>query len=425
MYDSRQSISIAAELEPLSMVNVSSERLHALDAARAAALLLGIVFHATMSFLPLKAPMAAVMDSQHSLFLAGLFHVLHTFRMATFFLLAGFFGHMSLHKKGLRAFVADRLKRIGIPLVVGWPILFGAIVAITIWGADVMARGGPLQLPSAFPKLPAFPLTHLWFLYVLLWLYAATLLLHGLLVLVDRHGRLRVRLDGVVRWLVENPFGCVALALPLAFTLYFAPPWLAWFGIDTPNMSLIPNAGAVVAFFSAFAFGWLMHRQVNLLDVWKRRWFSNLALSIALTAASFAIIGVAPVETPASQDAATALYAACFTLSVWTWSFALIGLCLKFLSRHSLARRYVADAAYWLYLVHLPLVMALQVSLSQLAWPWWVKFPMIQAITFPILFVSYHLFVRYSFIGTILNGRREMPRGRSKTSPPSLPEAAA
>ena len=105
MYDSRQSISIAAELEPLSMVNVSSERLHALDAARAAALLLGIVFHATMSFLPLKAPMAAVMDSQHSLFLAGLFHVLHTFRMATFFLLAGFFGHMSLHKKGLRAFV--------------------------------------------------------------------------------------------------------------------------------------------------------------------------------------------------------------------------------------------------------------------------------------------------------------------------------
>jgi len=38
---------------------------------------------------------------------------------------------MSLHKKGLRAFVADRLKRIGIPLLVGWPILFGAIVAVT------------------------------------------------------------------------------------------------------------------------------------------------------------------------------------------------------------------------------------------------------------------------------------------------------
>jgi hypothetical protein len=50
-----------------SMVNASSERLHALDAARATALLLGIIFHATMSFLPLNAPMAAVMDNHHSL----------------------------------------------------------------------------------------------------------------------------------------------------------------------------------------------------------------------------------------------------------------------------------------------------------------------------------------------------------------------
>jgi hypothetical protein len=49
MYYSCQSISIAAEVEPLSMVNASSERLYALDAARATALLLGIVFHATMS----------------------------------------------------------------------------------------------------------------------------------------------------------------------------------------------------------------------------------------------------------------------------------------------------------------------------------------------------------------------------------------
>ena len=187
-----------------------------------------------------------------------------------------------------------------------------------------MAHGGPPQLPSALSRTAGISPDALVVLLCPASAYAATLLLNGLVVLVDRHGRVRVRIDGVVRWLVENPFGYVALALPLAFTLYFTPPWLAWFGIDTPNMSLIPNAGAVVAFFSAFAFGWLIHRQVNLLDVWKRRWLLNLALSIALTAASFAIIGVAPVETSASQDAATALYAACFTPSVWTWSFALI-----------------------------------------------------------------------------------------------------
>src|SRR5476649_490281 len=124
----------------------SSERLHALDAARGFALLLGIVFHTTLSFLPSPAgvPIWIVMDNQRSFALAVLFHVTHIFRMTTFFVIAGFFAHMSFHKKGTRGFVLDRLKRIGVPLVVGQPILFALIVAATIWGAIVMAHGKPL-----------------------------------------------------------------------------------------------------------------------------------------------------------------------------------------------------------------------------------------------------------------------------------------
>ncbi len=361
------------------MSDTSSERLHALDAVRGAALLLGIVFHATLSFLP--GPRGAllwiVMDQSRSLTLAGLFHALHIFRMTTFFMVAGFFAHMSFHKKGLRGFVADRLKRIGIPLVVGWPILFAAIVAVSIWGAVVMAHGAPLPKPPAYAGFPTFPLTHLWFLYVLLLLYAVTLVLRGLVALVDRSGRLRAFADCIVRALVVSPLGLVVLAAPTAATLFFTPPWLAWFGIMTPDSSFVPNAGAAVGFFTAFAFGFLLHRQVDLLDVWKRRWFLNLVLAVAFTAAGFALIGVAPVIVPAAQDLTTAAYAACFTLSIWTWTFALVGMAMRFLSGYSARRRYVADASYWFYLVHVPLVMALQVALSQLAWPWWIKFPLI------------------------------------------------
>jgi len=114
----------------------NTERLHALDAARGFVLLLGIVFHATVSFLPAPpgVPVWIVMDNQRSFALAVLFYVTHIFRMTTFFVIAGFFAHMSFHKKGTRAFIRDRLKRIGIPLVVGWPTLFALIVAATIWG---------------------------------------------------------------------------------------------------------------------------------------------------------------------------------------------------------------------------------------------------------------------------------------------------
>ena len=44
-------------------------------------------------------------------------------------------------------------------------------------------------------------------------------------------------------------------------------------------------------------------------------------------------------------------------------------------------------------------MLALQILVSQLAWPWWIKFPMILAIGFPIMFASYHYLVRSTFIG--------------------------
>jgi hypothetical protein len=211
------------------MVNASSDRLHALDAARATALLLGIVLPRDDVLLATKGADGCRHGQPPQPLPRGTISRLAYVPNGDFFLLAGFFGHMSLHKKGLRAFVADRLKRIGIPLVVGWPILFGAIVAVTIWGADVISHGGPPQLPSAFPELPAFPLTHLWFLYVLLWLYAATLLLMGssswwIVTGACAPGSTASRAG----W---SRIGWVTLHSPYRWlTLYFTPPWLAWFG---------------------------------------------------------------------------------------------------------------------------------------------------------------------------------------------------
>jgi glucans biosynthesis protein C len=89
--------------------------------------------------------------------------------------------------------------------------------------------------------------------------------------------------------------------------------------------------------------------------------------------------------------------------------FTVIGLALRFLSGFSATRRCLADASYWLYLIHLPILMGLQVAVSALDWPWPVKFAAILGIAFPLMFASYRLLVRDSFIGAVLNGRR-MPR---------------
>ena len=66
-----------------------STRLHYLDATRAFALLLGIVFHASLSFMPVFIGWA-VMDVSTSYIAGGFALISHTFRMALFFLIAGF-----------------------------------------------------------------------------------------------------------------------------------------------------------------------------------------------------------------------------------------------------------------------------------------------------------------------------------------------
>jgi ABC-type multidrug transport system ATPase subunit len=105
-------------------------------------------------------------------------------------------------------------------------------------------------------------------------------------------------------------------------------------------------------------------------------------------------------------------FAYAFGVAVWGWTLGLTGAALRFLSNYSATRRYIADASYWVYLAHLPIVVALQVWVGQ--WPlhWSVKYPFIVIASFAVLFLSYHFLVRSTFVGQLLNGRR-YPRKRA------------
>ena len=85
---------------------------------------------------------------------------------------------------------------------------------------------------------------------------------------------------------------------------------------------------------------------------------------------------------------------------------ALLGLALRYLTRESPARRYLADASYWIYLAHLPVVMAASVVASRVDGPWWLEFPVCLVGSLAVLLGTYHLFVRYSALGVMLHGKR-------------------
>ena len=52
---------------------------------------------------------------------------------------------------------------------------------------------------------------------------------------------LRSRIDRVVPALMSARLMFLLAAVPLAAALYATPEWQAWFGIPTPDQSLIPN----------------------------------------------------------------------------------------------------------------------------------------------------------------------------------------
>ncbi|MGY8711817.1 acyltransferase family protein [Bradyrhizobium sp. 18BD] len=390
----------------------ASERLHALDALRGAALLLGIFLHAAMSFVPATPRFWFIQDAHSSLLVGPLTFTIHVFRMTTFFLMAGFFARMSFHRRGTWGFVRDRLQRIGLPLVVGWPILFTPMSLIVIWASHFPNGGWPRSWP---PVLPNFPLTHLWFIYVLLELYVAMLLLRGAFVWLDASGTWRAVIDRLFAGIMRSPLAPLVLAIPIGIAFCLDQRWINVMGVRTPDQSLITNAQAWIGFGTAFAVGWLLHRQVDLQRLIERRWLPHLLLAIALILISFVLSGVmlsapgAP-KLPVSFAALRLVSAILYAPAIWIATFAVMGLALRFMSGFSPTRRYLADASYWLYLIHMPIVMTLQVALSQLDWPGLVKFAIILVVAIPPMLASYHLLVRFTFIGAVLNGRRAEKR---------------
>jgi glucans biosynthesis protein C len=383
------------------------ERLHGLDALRGGALLLGVVLHATMAWLPGAQHFWIAADAQSSLALGVLFWWIHAFRMLVFFLLAGFFGRLLCERLGARDFALDRWRRIALPLFVGWPLLFTAIVIVVVWGAWLKGGG---SLPASPPPGPTFtpddfPLAHLWFLWMLMLLYPAMLAWRALLQRLDPRDAVGIAADALLRRAI-GPAAPLWFALPLALGLATRPAWYAWFGVPTPDQSLYPNLAALLAYGSAFGLGWLLQRQRALLERIARLAPGFLRLALVGSVACLGWVGVAPSLQPAPQQLGTVLYAIGYGIVAWSWTLALCGLALRHATRPSAWRRYLVDASYWIYLVHIPVVMALQVAATQVAAPWWVEFPLALVLALALLFGSYQVAVRGTWIGAWLAGRR-------------------
>ena len=390
----------------------TGERLHALDLVRAAALLLGIVFHAAIPFLP-EFDLWLVLDQVRSRPVGWLTFTLHTFRMTTFFLLAGYFGRMLLVRRGASGFIRDRSKRILAPLVIFWlPVLllYGLALALVVYLGTTPA-GSELAEPPAL-TVDAWPLMHLWFLYVLLILYAAVLIVRSAVAAVDRGGKLRGAVDRMLATALRLPLVLpLLLALPVMALLLNQPEWAEFWGIPTPERGFIPNAAALGTYGLAFGLGWLAQRSRDGFAPLARLWAPYLVVALALTMGCLAITEI-PLFEPQLEGDTRRLFAGLYAVAIWLWTFGLIGAALRFIRGESPTIRYLADSSYWLYIMHLPLLVAVGAVVASWPLPAELKLVLVVSVSTGLLLASYHVMVRSTWIGALLNGKRYPRKGR-------------
>ena len=385
-----------------------SGRLDYLDAVRAFALLLGVVFHAGLSFMP-HAVGWAVMDVSTSPLMRGFFLVSHSFRMPLFFLIAGYFSHMSFHRKGAGGFLCSRFTRLVIPFVVGWFILWPLVASGWIMGwasmqGDVEVweglKGGFLLLKNLPEGI--FTSTHLWFLH---YLFMATVIVFALRTAAQSLGTGYHRLTGwgdqLLAWLSNRWWAPWALAVPTARLLWIMPGW----GLDTPDKTLVPNIPVLMLYGGCFLLGWALHRSPNALIQLTRMTVDRWILT---TVAAVVVIWLSPIQTDPSHpdyQLARLAFTLCYAIMLWGLVMLSIGAFRWMIRRPYPHIRYIADASYWIYLIHLPIVVWLQIALAEWQINWSFKLILVSAVTLLFSLATYALFVRSTRVGWLLNGK--------------------
>lgn len=393
-----------------------------MDALRAFALLLGVFFHAAESFCPERWSWAIV-DVRAHWIAASFQHVVHAFRMPLFFVMAGFFAHMLIQQRGVRRFATQRLQRVALPLALGWLLIVPLGVGLWIAGSqmsgqypalaaylriDATQEAGALSAVWEFYRSGAalregFTLGHLWFLNQLIHLYGIFLVLRGAAGLLRDWGvTLAGALDSALAWALRS-----GALLPLLAALVTLPILAMGGNVSTPNDTLLPPIEVTCTYAVCFGLGWLLNRQNALLPQVGAAWgwllMGGMALSVAHQwGGSIEWLG-AGEEFPAWFGL---VHSFVHGLTMWCFVLGFIGFFQRFARSGNSTWRYLADASYWIYLAHLPLVVLLQLLLWDIDVHGGLKYLVIMTVSLPVLVLSYHYLVRASLIGVLLNGRR-------------------
>lgn len=367
-----------------------NKRYYAFDSLRATMMFLGVVIHSSINYsssADMTWPLRAKDTSAVFFFLVDF---IHAFRMPVFFLIAGFFGAFLFFNKGPEHMIKNRFKRIFLPFLCFLLVLRPLLVYAFKYCSAVFDGEDPMTFYELFSSIWNFvplQLSHLWFLY---YLFIISVLVYASSKLT-RHISL-LPIDNFFERTFKHPLCRLLIMTGISFLILFL------FGLKSfeTSVSWLPDVGILVYYLAFYLTGWFLYRSKELVTTLKR-------FDIIIT-----IIGVISFCLSHYYNTHTNLISLQLVNSLTTCSLSIgvIGLFLRFADVPKNYITYFVNSAYWVYLVHFFIALLLSGILNSLPVSVYLKFLMVLLGTTAICLTSYHFFVRKTFIGVFLNGKK-------------------
>lgn len=375
------------------------QRLWFLDNLRVALTVLVVLHHVGQAYGP-TGGFWAFENPERWPYLGFFFWTNASFFMGLFFFISGFFLPGSFDRNGANAFLKDRLKRFGIPLllfvVLVNPVLMylsyanfrGGTMPFFTYLTELYFGLGPKPANWIGPSWPDLNFGHLWFIEHLLvygFLYAAWRLV------AKRPPVEQGRAPGDLE-ILGYALGLTALS---ALTRIWFPidRWIGFLGFIQMEPAHLPQ------YLSLFLLGTVAYRQNWLERMPHQRGIRWLRIGLGA-------VGLALVAYLQREQLPAATVKTIFTVME---SFVVVGLSVGlitlFRSRwnsHNQVGRALSDSAYGVYLLHVPIVVAVQFATASIAVGPLAKFVLAGVVSVILSFLASYLLRRLPGVRAVL-----------------------
>jgi hypothetical protein len=357
-------------------------------------MLLGLVLHSAITYGVYENSAWSLKDSITHISNDYIVSFIHTFRMQIFFIVAGFFGSMLFYERKPLEMIKNRAARIVSPFIVFmfllWPTtVFAFGYTRLVLEGNVNALEDSISVFSNLFILIPRHTFHLWFLYYLALITSISIVLA---LVLQKLPSITNNISRVFNWIINKSIARVIIFASITATVYFI---IGSWSVST-STSIVPDFNILIYYLAFYIIGWILFKSKHLLDTFmKYDWLFTILAVVLFSIYFFMSHGFSYISHVIIKS-----------IMVWLFIFGITGLFIRYASNHSSIMRYISDASYWVYLIHLPLTAIIPGLISDWIIPATLKFLLVFIITSMSCFLSYHYFVRGTFIGQFLNGRR-------------------